>query len=705
MINADLTRLKKSADYIRYLALESIEQANSGHPGLPLGCADIGVMLYRYILTINPQDSHWLNRDRFILSAGHGSMLLYPLLHTVGFDITLKDMGHFRQLHSKTPGHPEYQIEHGIETTTGPLGQGFANAVGVALEGKMMAQRFNVPDITLCDYTVYTLMGDGCMMEGISYEAASIAGHLGLDNLVAIYDSNSISIDGSTDITFTEDVGKRFAAQNWHVEHAEIKNVADVLAKLQTLKNLKNNQPKLLIVKTIIGEGLHKKKGTSDIHGSPAGNAEIAYFMQHSSISELFEKEFGKETVADTEQLIHKVQEHIKTKKPLLDYPPCLEFMQEGMVEAKTRYQEWQKKYQTYQTNYPELYQTLTQYLNFKVSETLAQKLLHYSSPKADATRNISGAVLNLCAEDIPQIVGGCADLRGSTKAAIVKSHYVCKDDFSGRNIAFGIREHAMGAIANGLALNKSFIPFTSTFFTFFDYMKPPIRLASLMKLKHLFIFSHDSIYVGEDGPTHQPIEHLNALRLIPDLYVFRPGNDMETAFAFLYFLKEMNGPAALITTRQNFSEIMFHLPTDRDSNRLDWFQKFSQGGYVFYQTNPAKNPDIILIGSGSELDLAVKTAKLIEEKDKMNVRVVSIPCLELLNETKEEYKKELLTPNTPHILLETASHRAVKLFYDRDLILIDIESFGLSAPGDTVAKEMGFTPEAVYKKISGKTN
>lgn len=702
MINADIQKIKKSADYIRYLALEGIEQANSGHPGLPLGCAEIGVLLYRYILTINPTDPLWLNRDRFILSAGHGSMLLYPLLYAAGFAISLKDMGQFRQLHSKTPGHPEYEPSLGIETTTGPLGQGFANAVGVAIEGKMMAQRFNTADTTLFDYTVYTLMGDGCMMEGISYEAASMAGHLGLDNLVAIYDSNRISIDGRTDITFTEDVAKRFEAQHWHVEQADIANIEDVFNKLLTLKNLKNKQPKLLIVKTTIGEGVKEKKDTPEIHGAPAGMAEIAYFIQHNSIPELFSREFG-EDITNTEALINKIREHVKTKQPLLEYSPGVAFIREGITAAQQHYHAWQEKFKGYQNNYPELYTTLKQYQDFTVTPTLQQKLLTYKAPKTDATRNISGALLNACAEEIPQLIGGCADLRGSTKAAITKSHYIQKDDFSGRNIAFGIREHAMGAVANGLALNKGFIPFTSTFFTFFDYMKPPIRLAALMKLKHLFIFSHDSIYVGEDGPTHQPIEHLNALRLIPELRVFRPGNDMETAFSFLYFLQDMKGPAALITTRQNFSEIMFQLPVDRDQNRQEWYQKFSFGGYVFYQTNPGIKPDIILVGSGSELDLAIKTAKLFEEKNKMNVRVVSIPCLELLNETTETYQKELLTPNTPLVLMETASHRGVKLFYNRDIILIDIESFGLSAPGETVAQEMGFTPEAVYQKIAGK--
>jgi len=694
-----MINLKKSADYIRYLSLASIQRANSGHPGLPLGCAELGILLYRYAMRYNPGDSRWINRDRFILSAGHGSMLIYSLLHTIGYNISLEDLGKFRQMGSKTAGHPEYDLHDGIETTTGPLGQGFANAVGIAIEGKMEAQRFNKKNNTLFDYTVYTLMGDGCNMEGISYEAGSMAGHLGLDNLIAIYDSNHISIDGHTDITFTEDVGRRYEALGWHVEYAEIADIQDTANKLEALRALKG-KPKLLIVKTIIGQGVNKKKDTSGIHGSPAGYEEIAYFVQHSTIRDLFEAQFGKEAVADTSQLASLLEKQIKSEEPLLPLPAVTQFMREAVDLNKQHYADWEKTFRTYQQDFQAEYNQLSAYRDFAVSAELEAALLNYNEAKPTATRNISGKVLNIAAAHIPQIVGGCADLVGSTKAEVSGSKYIDRNDFSGRNIAFGVREHAMGAVGNGLALNRMFIPFTSTFFTFFDYMKPAIRLAALMKLNHMFIFSHDSIYVGEDGPTHQPIEHLNALRMIPDMIVFRPGSDLETAFAMLYFLKKMNGPAALITTRQNLVPAVFQLPEGRKDNRSDLYNQFSRGGYVFYETNKSTPPDIILSGSGSELGLALETATLIEERDNKNVRVVSLPSLELLSTQDREYRDGLFIPGVPQVLIEAASHRAVDMFYNRDVTVIDIQSFGLSAPGETVGDHFGFTAEKVYQRI-----
>ncbi len=700
MSTIDLSKLKKSADYLRYLALECIEQAHSGHPGLPLGCADLGILLYRYILRFNPGDPRWANRDRFILSAGHGSMFLYPLLYSAGYDMSLEDMGHFRQLGSKTPGHPEYELDCGIETTTGPLGQGFANAVGVAIEGKIMAQTFNEKDFNLFDYTVYALMGDGCNMEGISYEAGSMAGHLGLDNLIAIYDSNMITIDGSTDITFTEDVAKRYEALGWVVDFGDSKDMETVFNKLQKLKALKG-KPRLLILTTTIGEGLDKKRGSHSIHGAPAGIDEIAYFIQKSSIKELFEEKYGKKPVSDIEKLKEILSERIKNREPLLSFAEHLEFMKEGADHSKRVYDEWVKRWKNYKKIFPEKYETFSNYINFKLSDYLCDELLNYSESKPDATRNISGRLLNLCAEKIPQIVGGSADLVGSTKAAVKSSFYISREDFSGRNIAFGVREHSMAAIGNGLALNKILIPFTSTFLTFFDYMKPAVRLAAMMKLNHLFIFTHDSIYVGEDGPTHQPIEHLNSLRLLPNLYTFRPANDVETAFSYLYFLKNMDGPAALITTRQKLGEEMMGVVPGGGS-RKELYEKFEKGGYIFYETDNTKEPEIILCGSGSEVSLALSTAKLVEERDKKRVRVISIPCVELLNKAGISYKEKLFNYHkTPLVIIEAASHRGVHLFYCRQVILIDIQSFGKSAPGKSVAEHFGLNPETIYKRIS----
>ena len=702
----DVTKVKKCADYIRYLSLESIEGAKSGHPGLPLGCAELGVLLYRYILRFNPEDPGWIDRDRFILSAGHGSMLLYSLLYLTGYRITLEDLRKFRQLESKTPGHPEYHIEYGIETTTGPLGQGFANAVGCAIEGKMLAQRFNRDEFDLFDYTIYTLMGDGCMMEGISSEAGSLAGHLGLDNLIAIYDCNRISIDGPTSLTMSEDTAARFKALAWHVEKADIKGIEALYSQLENLKTLKG-KPKLLVMKTTIGEGLDKKKDTADIHGSPAEIDEIAYFIQNSEMKHIFEEKYGKTDVQDKQKLMEILQNRQKNKVPLLQEPDSKAFMEQGPDERKKDYLEWKKKFESYQQQHKDLYEQLSFYLHFEFPGSLRDELLNYSfkgdeKKKTAAIRGISGKVLNLCANQLPQLVGGSADLTDSTKAKVENTDYIKSDNFAGRKIFFGVREHAMGAIGNGLALNKIMIPFTGTFFTFFDYMKPAVRMSALMKLKHLFIFSHDSIYVGEDGPTHQPIEHLNALRLIPDIYTFRPANDMETAFAYLYFLKEMEGPAAIVTTRQDLPEEVFTLPKNRERNREELYKQFKNGAYIFYETEDSQKPGIIFAASGSEVSLALQTAKLVEKNGKKTARVISIPCLELFSEAGISYKSQLFHHDqTPLVVIETASHRGIDLFYDKRTILVDIETFGKSAPYLELEKHFGFTPGAIYKRIA----
>ncbi|MGE5340289.1 MAG: transketolase-like TK C-terminal-containing protein [Candidatus Omnitrophota bacterium] len=699
-IGVDSITLKKSADYVRYLSLECIERANSGHPGLPLGCAELGLLLYRYILRYNPDVPNWANRDRFILSAGHGSMLLYSLLYLTGYPFTLDDLGNFRQLGSKTPGHPEYNIPEGIETTTGPLGQGFANAVGCAIEGKMLASRFNKknPDVDLFDYTVYALMGDGCNMEGITYEAASIAGHLGLDNLVIIYDYNQITIDGRIDITYSEDVEKRYEAMGWHVERTSIKDISDTLSKLNRLEHMREGKPKLLVLETTIGEGLNKKRDKTSIHGAAAGIEEIVYFIQNSDMRSVFEDIYGKEAVADTDRLTAIVNERLQKKSPLPECNSCNTFMARGADEGKKAFLKWEETLGEYRSLFPAEYAEYLSYVDFKVSESLKASLLHYKEDQADSTRSVSGRVLNRCAKDIPQIIGGCADLAGSTKASVDHSPYITKHDFSGRNIAFGVREHAMSAICNGLALNKAMIPFSSTFFTFFDYMKPSVRLAALMKLKHMFIFSHDSIYVGEDGPTHQPVEHLNTLRLIPGIYTFRPANDIETAFAYLYFFDEMHGPMAVVTSRQKVSPSSYRDFSDRET----LYEQFKKGAYVFYETPDTQGhkPDLILCGSGSELSTAMETAKMVEQKDHKHVRVVSIPCLELFNQSDSSYQKELLMPGIPAVFIEACSHKGFHLFYDPRFMIVDVGNFGVSAPDKKCCEYFGLTPEHVYERM-----
>lgn len=696
MSSIDVEKVKKAGDYIRYLSLFGIENAQSGHPGLPTGCADFSAVLFRYVMRYNPSDPAWMNRDRFILSAGHGSILLYSLLHCSGYNYSLFDIANFRQLGSATPGHPEYDIERGIETTTGPLGQGFANAVGLAVEQKVLAQKFNKDNIPLFDYSIYAFLGDGCMMEGISYEAASVAGHLGLDNLIAIYDANKTTIDGSTDITFTEDVRKRFESQGWAVENNDSEDLQDFYQKITKLKSLKG-KPKLLIVKTVIGSGLDKLKGSNKIHGAPAGIDEVVYFIQNSRVKGLFAKTCGEAAVEDPAQLKNVCMKNIGEKILPVESADSLAFMKESLTENRKHYDRWKDMLEQYKKEYPADHDALMKFMHPVLPDPLKKKLLNYKEQKADATRNISGRILNLVAETMPQVLGGSADLAESTKAAITSSKYMSRDDFSGRNIAFGIREHAMGSIGNGLALGKTLLPFTSTFFTFFDYMKPSVRLASLMKIKQLFIFTHDSFYVGEDGPTHHPVEHLNSLRLIPGLYSFRPANDIEMAFSYLYYLDVLKGPAAIICTRQKLNDELFQTNPEREA----LYEEFKKGGYIFSQTDPNTKPDIVLGASGSELGLALECAKILEQKDSKNVRIVSIPCLELFEESDDSWKDRVLNNlEAPFVYIEAASHRGLSSFYDRRMLLINMKQFGVSGPPKKVAEKLGMTAEGAYKKI-----
>lgn len=691
MSDFDSQKVKQAGDYIRYLSLFGIENAKSGHPGLPLGCADLGVILYRYILRYSSLTPLWANRDRFVLSAGHGSILQYSLLHTVGYPIRLKDIANFRQMGSATPGHPEYEPAKGIETTTGPLGQGFANAVGLAIEGKMLAARFNKKNYNLFDYSVVTLAGDGCMMEGISYEAASIAGHLGLDNLIAVYDSNRITIDGSTDISFTEDIRLRFEAQNWDVDTADGEDLDAVYRKLKEMKTRKG-KPKLLIVKTTIGNGLSKLRGTNKVHGAPAGVDEIVYFIQNSSMKRLFEKTCSMES----EKLKNHCVESIAKKALPVESPEDSAFMAEALAAHDNEVKAWERLFADYSREYPKEAAEWKAYEKGETPAELLSQLLEYTEDKVDATRGVSGRILNLCAEKMPWIVGGSADLVESTKATVKGSPYISRLDFSGRNIAFGIREHAMGAVGNGLALSGNFIPFTSTFFTFFDYMKPSVRLAALMKLPHLFIFTHDSIAVGEDGPTHQPIEHLNSLRLIPDLTTMRPANPMETAFAYRYFLQEKKGPMALLCTRQNIEESVFR---GVEGNRAALYENFKNGAYIF--SDCSGKPDLVIAASGSEVGLALNAAQMLREETGKAVRVVSVPCLELFQSAPESYREAVMGgENVMLALVEAASYRGAASFFRKNMTLIDIESFGHSAPASKVAESFGFTPRAVAEKL-----
>ena len=657
------------ADYIKYLSLMAIQRANSGHPGLPLGCARLGAILYSQFLNHSKEDFSFVNRDRFVLSAGHGSMLLYACNYIFDYGISLQDIASFRQLHSVAAGHPEYEIDKGIETTTGPLGQGIANAVGMAIEQKILKEKF--PEI---DYDIYSLVGDGCLMEGISYEACSLAGHLGLDNLIAIYDSNQISIDGSTDITFTENVVQRFQSQGWEVLESNGEQIEDLKNKLSQLKEDKNNKPKLLVMHTKIGQGLKTLQGSNKVHGAPTGIEEICYFIENSSLKN--EKEFQKEN------LMEWLQEAIQNGDFIAIEKMSFYGDVQKIIEEKNKVITLQKKqFQNIESN---------QYFNFQLQQDLKQKLLNYRQQN-DATRGVSSNVLQICCDAIENLVGGSADLVGSTKATVKKSDYFSTQNRSGRNIAFGVREHAMGSIGNGLALNKVIIPFTSTFFTFFDYMKTSVRLAALMNLKHLFIFTHDSFHVGEDGPTHQPIEHLTSMRLIPNLTVFRPCNDEETAFAYLYFLQNQS-PVAIICTRQKLNEKLFNSPLQ---NQEEKYAQFCRGAMVVEED---ENAQIVLTATGSEI------ATLVEAKEKLNqenvsVKLVSITSLELLENSETEFQNKIFG-NFPVYFLEAASYRGFTPFVSKQFCFKTLQSFGNSACDKDVTSHLGFDLEGILKDI-----
>ncbi|MGL1935902.1 MAG: transketolase [Fibrobacterales bacterium] len=682
MINMD--NVKSVGDYVRYLSAMAIQKAKSGHPGLPLGCADIGVLLYSNFIQASARNPEWMNRDRFILSAGHGSMLVYALNYIFGYQFSIKDIVNFRQLGSNTPGHPEYELHKGIETTTGPLGQGFANAVGLAVESKMMAARFNTEDSELFNYNTYVLMGDGCTMEGMTNEAASIAGSLKLDNLIAIYDDNEVTIDESSNDLFTEDVQARYEALGWEVAHCVGTDLADMSAKLSALKASKG-KPKLLIVETKIGEGLNELRGSHSAHGAPVGPKEVSYILSNSTMKDVADCKTPDEALAIVEK---QLADGSFYEKDLFNdaIAPALEARDAALAE-------WETLYNNYKKQYPEKYAELQTYKESGLTDTLRTELLNYST-KVDATRGVASGALQLCAAASPKLIGGAADLVGSTKATVKGADFITSRSFAGRNIAFGVREAAMGGVANGLALSRDFIPFTSTFFTFIDYMKPAVRLAAIMQLKHLFIFTHDSIYVGEDGPTHEPIEHLGATRLIPGIYTYRPCNDMETGFSFLEFM-ENDGPAVILGTRQVLDTKLFGLELDREAT----YTAFKKGGYTLFDCDGT--PDIVLAGSGSEITTLIGAKEILESQGK-KVRLVSIPCMEKLQEQSTEYIQSILgAGETPVYLMEAASHRAFKMFYADHITVKGIDSFGVSGNYKDVAKHFGFVPEAAAAECS----
>lgn len=646
---------------IRTLSMDAVQNANSGHPGAPMGLAPAGYVLWTRVMKHNPKNPGWLDRDRFVLSGGHASMLLYSLLHLLGYGVTLDDIKNFRQWDSKTPGHPEFGHTPGVETTTGPLGQGFANAVGMAMAERHLAARFNRNGYEIVDHFTYMMCGDGDMMEGLSSEAASLAGHLGLGRLICIYDDNKISIEGKTDITFTEDVALRFKAYNWHILNVDDGNDSDAIFNALEKAKAETERPSLIVLRTHIAFGSPNKQDTADAHGAPLGEEEVHLTKKILGVPDDL-------SFFIPEQALNKFRECINAGKQAED--------------------DWQETYRAYSKKYPDLTKQWVDAMSGFLTQGWDAKIPEFSVADGPmATRTASGKVLNTIAEKLPTLIGGSADLAPSNKTYMNAYPEFQKGAYHGRNIRFGVREHAMGAILSGMFLHNGLRPYGGTFLVFADYMRPAIRVASLMKLPIIYVFTHDSIAVGEDGPTHQPVEQLAGLRSIPGLTVIRPADASETAQAWRQAVKNTRGPVALILSRQKLPV----LPPDPMENGL------ADGAYIL--TDCKGKPDIILIATGSEVHITLEAQKRLAQEN-VAVRVVSMPSWELFEQTPQEYKDRVLLPDVAvRLAIEAGSTMGWEHYVGNNAAIIGINGFGASAPGGTVMKQFGFTPENIVQK------
>jgi len=661
-LNDDL--VQKAVNTVRMLSLDGVEAAGCGHPGLPMGAADYACVLWTKFLRYNPDDPAWLNRDRFILSAGHGCMLVYSLLYLTGFDVSLEDLKSFRQLGSKTPGHPEQHQTPGIEATTGPLGQGFANGIGMAVAARRLAAKFNAPGRRLIDHTIYAICSDGDMMEGISHEAASIAGHLGLDNVIYYYDDNHISIEGSTDLTFSEDVAARFEGYGWHVQKID---GHDREACEQAIINAQaeSERPSLIVARTHIGYGSPNLQDTAKIHGAAIGPEETR--LTKENLGWPLEPEFY-------------IPDDVR------------DLFLERASAVKPEYDEWQDLLEKACDNDPEFAAAWTATVERSLPDDLEEQLLAAVPDAADATRNHGGKIINAAAAIVPALMGGSADLSPSTKTDLKEEDDFARDNYAGRNLHFGVREHAMGAMMNGMACYGGFIPYGSTFLVFSDYMRTPVRLAAISGLQSIFIFTHDSIFVGEDGPTHQGIEQVASMRAMPGLVVIRPGDGPETAIAWAVALRRKEGPTALILSRQKVPVI------DRSDGAPA--TEAAKGGYILREAKDGR-PDVILIATGSELALALDVQQVLESKGTA-ARVVSMPSTELFDTQDEDYRREVLPSDCPRrVVIEAGVSYGWHKYGGPDALCICIDRFGESGPCDELAEKFGFTCDKVVEKIA----
>lgn len=646
---------------IKFLSVDGVEKAKSGHPGLPMGAADYAYVLWSKYLRYNPADPRWPNRDRFVLSGGHGSMLLYSLLHLAGFDMPISELQRFRQWESATPGHPEYDIERGVETTTGPLGQGISNAVGMAMAAKHMAALFNRPGYDIVDHNIYVIASDGDLMEGVSHESCALAGHLKLGSLVVLYDDNGITIEGSTDLAYSDDVAKRFEGYHWHVQRIDGHDMAAAEQAIEAAR-AETERPSIIIARTHIAHGAPNKQDTPEAHGEPLGEAEV---------------KAAKEAAGwPTDELFH-VPDEVR------------ELFAARARNLRTDYDRWQATFAKYSDEFPELRERWDQMMGKAVPREIENTLFEkIDCGKPTATRASSGAVLQEVARLVPSLWGGSADLAPSNKTDVKDGGSFAADDPLGRNIHFGVREHGMGSACNGIALYGGLIPYAGTFLIFSDYMRPTIRLAALMKQQVIYVFTHDSIFVGEDGPTHEPIEQLASLRAIPGLTVIRPADAAETAVAWAVALEKKDGPTVLALTRQNLP------PCSADPAKAKGLRR---GAYV---VRDAEHPDVVLIATGSEVATAIGAAEILAEKG-TGARVVSMPCVELFEAQDQSYRDSVIPPDiTRRVVVEAGCTFGWHRFAGSAGLVIGIDRFGASAPYQVLAEKFGFTPEAVAQRV-----
>jgi transketolase len=656
-----------SINTIRTLAMDAVQKANSGHPGMPMGAAPMAYALWTQFLKFNPKNPKWLNRDRFILSAGHGCMLLYSLLYLTGYDLTLDDIKNFRQYGSKTAGHPEYGHAPGIEVTTGPLGQGFANGVGMAIGQKYLASRYNPNGNDIINYRIFAIVSDGDLMEGISSEAASLAGHLQLGNIIYLYDDNHISIEGNTKITFTEDSAKRFESYGWHVQVLEEGNDLEKISNAIHNAINEKSKPSLIKIRTHIAYGSPNKQDSASAHGSPLGEEEV----------KLTKKNLGW----DPDKYFYVPDEVLKHFRKAID-------------NGKKFESEWNEKFNEYKKDNPELAREIESLIENKtiIKGNWQKQLPEFKSSDGKiATRAASGKVLNAISENLPMLIGGSADLAPSNDTHLKDYPAFEPESFNGRNFHFGVREHTMGSILNGMALTNGIIPYGGTFLTFSDYMRPPIRLAALMGIRTIYVFTHDSIGLGEDGPTHQPVEQIAALRSIPNITVIRPADANETVYAWKTAIEHTTGPVALVLTRQKLPII--------DRSDFSLAENLGKGAYVLSEAKN-KKIDVILIGTGSEVSLCIEAQKKLQE-EKISARVVSMPSWELFERQKEEYKESVLPKSVKkRLAVEAACEFGWAKYTGDEGITITVNKFGASAPGEIVMEKYGFTVENIVEHV-----